>query len=334
MAKEQDWRTLLAIAQESQMAQPQTPAAQQLTQSVQPKLPVPAVDRGAITQSFYTQPTNRKTYEKNRPVYQQSAAITDAANALKTHTANKPGQYQSQYGDELKEMIQGALNRPAFHYDYSQDPYYMDMTQKYDEQGREAMENALEDTEGLSAGYGNSYGDKVGAQTYQRWLQNRDASLFPKAQAQAYQEDAGDAAQDAANIGMLQSQDTREYGRHRDTVNDWRNDLNFLYTQLGDMSQQEYQRYLNDRDAWEKDRAYWYNRIYNEQQLALEWEKLNAQSRGGGGGRKPEPETEYIKEHGIDESNQITDVLRAAQEERRKKYEGKNAGKIAKGIYV
>jgi len=320
MPNEQDWRTLLAIAQESQAAKADVPAAQPVQQNAQPKMPVPAVDRGAITESFYTKPTNRKNYEKNRPVYKQSDAIQTAANALKAHTANKPGEYQSQYQEDIGAMIQNALERKPLVYDYSQDQNYGDYIARYDEQGRETMENALADTEQLTAGYGNSYGDRVGAQTYQRWLQNRDAAMLPRMQAQAYREDQADAAQDAANIGMLQSQDTREYGRHRDTVQDWRNDLNFLYTQLGDMSKQEYQRYLNDRDAWEKDRAYWYNRIYNEQQLALEWEKLNAQGRGGGG-RRQEEEPVYVDDHGIDASNTVTDVLAAAQEARRRRYE-------------
>jgi len=54
-----------------------------------------------------------------------------------------------------------------------------------------------------------------------------------------------------------------------------------------DMSEQEYQRYMNDSAAWEADRAYWYQKAYDEQQQK-NWEKeFNAKyggSSGGGGG--------------------------------------------------
>ena len=303
----------------------------EIAQSSKAINPVQAVDRGAITQSYYTTPTTSKNYEKNRPAYEQSDAVGDAANALMQHTANRPQDYQSQYDGQISELIQNAMNRPAFNYDYSTDENYGEYARRYDEQGREALAGALEETEQLTGGYGNSYGDKVGAQTYQRWLQNRDLAM-PAYMNQAYREYAGDAAQDAQNLAMLQEQEARDYGRYRDQVGDWRNDLSFLYTQYNAMSQQEYNRYLNDQSSWEADRAYWYKKAYDEQQQR-NWEKeFDAQygQKGGGGGGRRRDAAEYIDEHGIDPSNVITDVLAEAQRKRREKYEGGTA----RAIYV
>ena len=312
MLTQQDKEVLLQIAQEANAPQ--------------------AADRGAITQSYYTQPTTSKNYESGRPSYEQSDAVGAAATMLKDHTAARPGAYQSQYDDEISTLIQGALNRPAFNYDYSTDENYGRYMERHAQQGQEAMQQALEDTEQLTGGYGNRYGE-AGAQAYQRWMQNRD-SMMPAYMNQAYNEYAGDAAKDAQMLGMLQSEEARKYGQYRDTMADWRNDLTFLYTQYNAMSQQEYNRYLNDQNAWETDRAYWYKKAYDEQQQD-NWEKKFDATYGqkGGGRKKPKPEPEEIDEHGFFESNQITDVLRKAQEERRKKYEGKT-GTTVKGYYV
>lgn len=302
MPTTQDYEKLLEIAQSSRAINPQ------------------AVDRGAITQSYYTTPTTSKNYETGRPAYTQSEAVNDAGGALMEHAAAKPQAYQSQYDGQINELIGEALNRPKFSYDYSEDANYGEYAQRYEQQGKEALEGALAQTLQQTGGYGNSYGEKVGAQTYQRWLQNMN-DVYPRMQAQAYQEYAGDAMQDAQNLAMLQAEENRQYGQYRDSLADWRNDLSYLYTQFSDMSQQEYERYMNDRDAWEADRAYWYKKAYDEQQQD-NWEKeFDAQygQRGGGGRRNPV----YVDDHSIEASNTVTDVLAKAQEERRRKYEGK-----------
>lgn len=327
-----NWERLLEIAQESQnggvMAPQQTQGAMAQTdigsagkQTV--KAPAPAVvNPAAITQSFYTTPTNEDNYESGRPVYQQSQAVIDAGNALNTHRENKPGEYVSQWDGQIQQMINAALNREKFNYNFAEDPIYQMYADKYQTQGQMAVKGAMAEAAALSGGYGSTYGQQAGQQTYQNYMLGLN-DVIPTLRNQAYQEyqDEGNRLRD--NLSMLQTEDERQYGRYRDTVTDWQTELNYLYTQFSDMSQQEYQRYANDRAAWENDRAYWYQKAYDEQQQE-NWEKQFAAQYGGGGGgsggKSKKTKPVYVDDHGIDASNTITDVLAKAQAERKKKY--------------
>lgn len=258
------------------------------------------VNPGAITQSYYTTPTTSSNYESGRPVYSQSEAVQNAATALQNQQAAKPGEYQSQWGDQIQEMINQALNRPAFSYDFAADPMYQQYAQQYQRGGQMAMENAMAQSAALTGGYGNSYAQQVGQQTYQGYMQDLYNQL-PELRNAAYQlyKDEGDTLR--ANLAMLQGQDESDYGRYRDTVSDWRSDVDMLYTMYSDMSEAEYNRYINDAAAWEADRAYWYQKAYDEQQQR-NWEaEFNAKygnsgsGGGGGGGRKKKTEEEEKK---------------------------------------
>ena len=271
------------------------------------------VDPGKITQSFYQTPTNSGNYESGRPVYTQSQAVQNAANAYQQQLSQKPGEYQSQYGDTIQEMINQALNRPAFSYDFASDPMYQQYAQQYQRGGQMAMENAMAESAALSGGYGNSYAQQVGQQTYQGWMENLYNEL-PELRNAAYQLYEAEGNKLRQNLAMLQGQDESEYGRYRDTVNDWRSDVDMLYQVYGDMSNAEYNRYINDQAAWEADRAYWYQKAYDEQQQR-NWEREflakygDGSSSGGGGRRSSSSEPVYVPEHGIAASNTITDVL-------------------------
>lgn len=275
------------------------------------------VDPSRITQSFYTTPTNYGNYETGRPVYSQSEAVQNAANKLQQQQAAKPGEYQSQYGDRIQELIDQALNRPAFHYDFAADPMFQQYAQQYQRGGQLAMENAMAQSAALTGGYGNSYAQQLGQQTYQGFMEGLYNQL-PELRNAAYQmyQDEGNTLRQ--NLAMLQGQDETDYGRYRDTVTDWRSDVDMLYNMYSDMSEAEYNRYINDAAAWEADREYWYRKAYDEQQQR-NWEaEFNARygggssgggSSGGGGKKKKKSEPVFVDDHGIAASNTVTDVL-------------------------
>lgn len=247
------------------------------------KVDMNPVDPSAITQSYYKSPLTKDNYEtQQRPVYEQSQAVKDAAAQLNAHQANKPGEYQSQYGDEIQGLIDSLLNRDKFSYDYAADPMYQQYAQQYQRGGQMAMKDAMAESAALTGGYGNSYAQQVGQQTYQRHMEDLN-NVIPELRDAAYNmyQDEGNAMRD--NLSMLQGQDELDYGRYRDTVSDWRSDLDMLYTMYGDMSQEEYNRYMNDQAAWEADRAYWYQKAYDDQQQE-NWEKEFMASYGYGGG--------------------------------------------------
>lgn len=258
----------------------------------------PVTDVGAVKlpdmsktqQSFYTQPTTAENFDTSRPVYAQSQAVQDAANAYSQHMQNKPGQYQGKWDDQIQTMIDNVLNRPDFSYDFSTDPLYQQYAQQYQRGGQLAMMDAMAQSAALTGGYGNSYAQQVGQQGYQRYMEEL-ASKIPELRTAAYgiYQDEGDDMR--TNIGMLQGEDERDYGKYRDTVGDWQTDLNTLYGMYNMMSEQEYNRYLNDAAAWEADRSYWYQKAYDQLQqdnYMREWNMkygdIGSGGRSGGGG--------------------------------------------------
>lgn len=322
------WEQLYGDAQNAQGAQ----QAQQQTQTdvgqVKMEAPmVPSVDPSKITQSFYTTPATSSNYESGRPVYAQSEAVQQAAQAYQQQMAAKPGEYQSQYGDKIQDMINQALNRTAFSYDFSQDPMYQQYAQKYQRDGQMAMQDAMANAAALTGGYGNSYAQQVGQQTYQNYMENL-YNLLPELRDAAYQMYEAEGNQLRDNLTMLQEQDEMEYGRYRDTVSDWRSDVDMLYNMYGDMSEAEYNRYVNDAAAWEADRAYWYQKAYDDQQqknweaeYAAKYGGSGSGSGGGGGGKEEtEEETLYLPSGsaiGVNQSNlDFIKKIRAQQAEK------------------
>lgn len=241
----------------------------------------PSVNPANITQSYYT-PVNLSNFDGARRTYTQSAAVKQAGQALADHEANKPGEYQSRYGDQIQGLIDSIMNRERFTYDYTADPLYQQYAQQYQRGGQLAMKDAMAESAALTGGYGNSYAQQVGQQTYQRYMENLNA-VIPQLRQAAYEmyQDEGDTMR--ANLGMLQGADETDYGRYRDTVGDYQNTLNYLYGKYMDMSDQEYQRYMNDMAAWESDRDYWHMRSL---ELAAQQAAENAGGGGGGSGTR------------------------------------------------
>ena len=283
-----NWKELLAMEQGingGNTATQQQVTAQKPVQPAQQKTDVKSlsatVNPAGITQSFYTNPTDMSNYESGRPVYKQSQAVTDAANALKQQQEAKPGPYVSTWNDQIQSLINEAMNRPKFHYDFTEDPIYQMYADKYQTQGQQAMKGAMGESAALTGGYGNSYAQQVGQQTYQNYMLGLN-DIVPTLRDQAYQQYQDEGNRMYQNLNMLQTEEDRQYGQYRDTVSDWRDELNFIYTMYTDMSTAEYNRYINDRQAWETDRDYWMTKEYNEKML--EAMKDDGRSGGGGGG--------------------------------------------------
>lgn len=227
-------------------------------------------------------------YEGNRPSYQPSQAVNDAAAMLAQYERNRPGDYQSKYGDQIQAMLDKILNREDFSYDFNADPMYQQYADRYQQQGQMAMMDTMGNAAALSGGYGNSYGQTVGQQTYQGYLQELN-DVIPELRNAAYSmyQDEGDKM--LTDMGLLQGLDESDYGRYRDDVGDYYTDLQYYYNKHNDMSESEYNRYLNDVSAWENDRAYWYGKQQDERSQS-NWEKeyalaaQSAKNKGSSGG--------------------------------------------------
>lgn len=134
--------------------------------------------------------------------------------------------YAGTYDNQLTDLYGRITTRPDFVYDVTKDPTYQQYKGQYIQQGKLAMKDTMGQAAALTGGYGNSYGQQVGQQAYDAYLQK-----------------LGDVVPELYD---------RAYGRYQDE-----NDkLLQQYAMLGDMRDNEYNRWRTDVSDWEAERAY------------------------------------------------------------------------------
>lgn len=204
-------------------------------------------------------------YERNK--YQQGKNVTDAENAWKQHQQNKPGEYQSQWQNQLNDLLSQYQNRGTFQYDINGDAMYQQMVDRYVQQGQQAMMDTMGQASAMTGGFGNSYAQTAGQQTYQGYLQGANDMMpqFYQMALDRYQMEGDNLLN---QYGLLSDQEDRDYSRYMDQMNEYYSQLdrlrgvyeserdfdygqyqydeNFNYN--AHMDDQEY-RYKTDRDA-------------------------------------------------------------------------------------
>lgn len=79
-------------------------------------------------------------------------------------------QYLPSYGDQMDAIMEQIFNRQPFEYDMDADALYQQYKDRYLSQGQLAMEDAMGKAAQLTGGYGNSYAQSVGQQTFQGYM--------------------------------------------------------------------------------------------------------------------------------------------------------------------
>lgn len=132
---------------------------------------------------------------------------------------NKPV-YAGSFDQQLKDLYDQISNRPDFKYDVNADPLYQQYKDQYIQQGKTAMKDTMGKAAALTGGYGSTYSQQVGQQTYDAYLQNLSA-VIPELYGTAYSKykDKGDDL--IKQYGLLGDQRDTEYGMYRDEMNDW-----------------------------------------------------------------------------------------------------------------
>ncbi len=128
--------------------------------------------------------------------------------------------YSSGAGQQQSALYQQIAARGPFQYDPGKDPLYQVARDRYVQQGRMAMKDSMGQAAALTGGYGSSYGQAVGQQTYDKNLQGL-ADMIPELYQAAYSryQDEGDRLQ--RQYEMLGAQEARDYSRYRDQMGDW-----------------------------------------------------------------------------------------------------------------
>lgn len=226
-----------------------------------------------------------------RPTYTPSQAVTDAENALKEWEANRPGDYVSQYQDQLDALYNQIVGRGEFSYDPSADPLYEMYKDRYTVGGQQAMQDTMANAAALSGGYGNSYAQTVGQQQYNQYM-TALADILPELEARAYDRWRDEGVDLYNQFQLTQGLDATDYDRYRDTVSDYYNDLGYAYGKWQDLYGNDYNAYLNALAAWQDDRNFAYQQAMDalaqqnyEREFAYQQQQDEKKSSGSGGGR-------------------------------------------------
>lgn len=177
----------------------------------------------AVTPQKATASTNPyKQYEYDP---QTNQAYLDALAALQGVQGNKPT-YSATYDDDLHALYDQIVNREKFRYDAASDPLWNQYINQYTTKGRMAMMDTIGEAAALTGGYGSSYGQMVGQQAYQGYLQEANQNLpqFYQAALDAYTREGDALQQQYAMIGDMR--DT-EYGRYMDALNQHWNEVQY-----------------------------------------------------------------------------------------------------------
>ena len=211
--------------------------------------------------------------------YTPSGSVQAAQAYLEQVKASKPGAYQSRWDDELTSLYDQIRNRKKFSYDMGTDPLYQQYREQYQRLGRLAMQDTMGQAAALTGGYGSTYGEQVGQQAYNAYLQNLN-DIVPQLQQQAYQRYQDEGTDLYKQYSLVKGREDTDYGRYRDTVSDY-------YSDLSDARSAYNSERSLDQSQWATMLDYWAQKANNENAAylqALAAEQAAAKGSGGGGG--------------------------------------------------
>ena len=159
------------------------------------------------------------------------------------YTAPEKPTYTSKHDDEIDALYQQIMSRPAFSYDPMQDPLYGIMRDQAVLGGQMAMMDTQAQAANLTGGYGSSYGQQVGQQTYQGYLQNLNDAIPQLQEASRAAYDA-DTERMMLQYQMAMDNEDRDYSRFNDELSRYWADMEWNNQQ----DQWAYQVQQNERE--------------------------------------------------------------------------------------
>ena len=184
-------------------------------------------------------------YQKKE--YQQGQQVQNAQAALQQHQQNKPVDYSSQYKEAMDGLLQKYQSRGPFQYDINADAMYQQMLDRYIGQGQQAMMDTMGQAAALTGGYGNSYAQIAGQQTYQNYLQGANDMLpqFYQMALDRYKMEGDDIL---SQYGLLSDQENTAYSRYMDQLNQYLAELDRLQGVYENEREYDYNKWLQDEN--------------------------------------------------------------------------------------
>ena len=197
---------------------------------------------------------NTPDYSKYMYDANTNDAYLQALAALQNAQKEVP-KYAGTYDTQLQDIYNQIINRDKFKYDINADMLYQQYKDQYVNLGQMAMKDTMGQAAALTGGYGSSYGQSVGQQQYDAYLQKLNEmvpDLYNAALSQYNSE--GDALY--KQYSMIGDRADDEYGKYQDALSQYWQNISYLKD--------------NADDAYSKGYTNWYNAY----QMGVDADKL------------------------------------------------------------
>lgn len=172
-----------------------------------------------------------------------------AQERLNSVNAQKPGAWNAEENAKPMQMALDQLkNRQPFQFNINGDALYNQYKNAYMNQGKQAMMNTMGQATALTGGYGNSYAQTAGQQTFQGYMNSLNDKIPELYQAalDRYNSEGNNLQNQYA---LAKDQYDQKYGEYMDSMNLWQNDLNNAMADYNSEVSNNYSGYINPDDV-------------------------------------------------------------------------------------
>lgn len=210
--------------------------------------------------------------------FKQSSKTTNWEKKFNTAYNNKPGEFKSDYTNELSGIYDQIKNRKDFSYDLGSDVMYQQMKDQYTAVGKQAMQDTMGQAADLTGGFGSSYATAAGQQTYNSYLQDLNNSI-----PDLYNMALNKYNSDTNNLNNKLSAAQQLYNN---AYNLWTANMNNYYNNV-QLAQDAYQMYYNhdytsfadDVNRLQNAASMEFQNYWNNKNYAIDLENLNLSKR-------------------------------------------------------
>lgn len=181
--------------------------------------------------------------------YKPSGELEQAKNALQEQKKKQPEAYKSAWEAQLAAVMDRILNREDFHYSLDGDALYRQLRDQAKRDGHLAMTDAMGTAAALTGGYGNSYAQILGQQLYGQQMENL-ADRIPELYALALEQYRQQTDGLRQKYDLLAGAENQDYNRYRDALDAWQKEANLLQQQYIDSRNFDYGAYRDGVADW------------------------------------------------------------------------------------
>ena len=138
----------------------------------------------------------------------------------------------SSWNDQVEEYAKQVLGRKPFEYDVNADELYNQYRAQYARNGRTAMEDAMAKAAMATGGFGNSYSQQVGQQTYNDYM-SRLNDTIPELYQLAYSRYQNEGDELKNRLALAQNMEDRNRSNYDAGTSEIANKLNLAENMYG-----------------------------------------------------------------------------------------------------